>query len=187
MRRARPARARRSRRARPARPAAGVRREKPWRAAHRRGAVRQQTGSPGAALSANSQAALRRGPGSSRLLALHPPTEGAVMAFRPRHLVAAGTMAGALILGGATWASAQDEPSTTDDSTSEDSTTTTESDGRSEDTRSDDRRSDDTQSGDRTTEESQGSREGCPHGDDQGDSDNSSDSDADAEASVFAS
>src|SRR5918993_193100 len=182
MRRARPARARRSRRARPARPAAGVRREKPWRAAHRRGAVRQQTGSPGAALSANSQAALRRGPGSSRLLALHPPTEGAVMAFRPRHLVAAGTMAGALILGGATWASAQDEPSTTDDSTSDDSTTTTESNGRS-----DDRRSDDTQSGDRTPEESQGSREDCPHGDEQGDTDDSSDSDTDAEASAFAS
>ena len=78
------------------------------------------------------------------------------MAFRPRHLVAAGTMAGAVVLGGATWAAAQDSPSTTDD----DSPTTTEEDRRSDD-------------GQRSEDQAPRSREGCRHGDDDSGSDSS--------------
>ena len=79
------------------------------------------------------------------------------MAFSPRHLVAAGAMAGAVVLGGATWAAAQDSPSTTgDDST----TTTTEQDRRSDDGRSSD-------------EQAPRSREGCRHGDDRSGGDSS--------------
>ena len=93
------------------------------------------------------------------------------MAFRPRHLVAAGTMAGAVVLDGATWAAAQDPPSTTDD----DSPTTTEEDRRSDD-------------GQRSEDQAPRPREGCRHGDDDSGSDSSgSDSTGrgDTEASVF--
>jgi hypothetical protein len=95
------------------------------------------------------------------------------MAFSPRHLVAAGAMAGALVIGGATWAAAQDSPSTTDgDST----TTTTEQDGRSDDGR-------------RSDEEAPRSREGCRHGGDPSDRDRSDDGgssgSSDTEASAF--
>ena len=93
------------------------------------------------------------------------------MAFRPRHLVAAGTMAGAVVLGGATWASAQDSPSTTGD----DSTTTTEQDNRSDEGRG-------------SKDQAPGSREGCRHGDDESGGDSSSGNDSstdDAEASMF--
>jgi hypothetical protein len=88
------------------------------------------------------------------------------MAFRPRHLVAVGTMAGAVVLGGATWASAQDSPTTTDGG----STTTTEPDNRSEDGR---------RSEDQAPNESR-SRENCPHGEVQSGNDSSSNSDAEA-------
>jgi hypothetical protein len=95
------------------------------------------------------------------------------MAFSPRHLVAAGAMAGALVIGGATWAAAQDSPSTTDgDST----TTTTEQDGRSDDGR-------------RSDEHAPRSREGCRHGGDPSDRDRSDDGgssgSSDTEASAF--
>jgi hypothetical protein len=95
------------------------------------------------------------------------------MAFSPRHLVAAGAMAGALVLSGATWAAAQDSPSTTgDDST----TTTTEQDRRSDDGR-------------RSDEQAPRSREGCRHGGNPSDRDGSDDGGSsgtgDAEASAF--
>ncbi|MGH9192529.1 MAG: hypothetical protein ACRDZ0_08680 [Acidimicrobiales bacterium] len=92
------------------------------------------------------------------------------MALRPRHLVAAGMMVGAVVLGGATWASAQDSPSTTDGG----STTTTEDDNRSDAGR---------RSEGRAPEETPRSREDCPHGD--GESGRDSSDGRDAEASVF--
>ena len=96
------------------------------------------------------------------------------MAFSSRHLVAAGAMAGALVLGGATWAAAQDSPSTTGDGSP---TTTTEQDNRSDDGRGSD-------------EEAPRSREGCRHGEDgsggNGESDDGGSSGSgDAEASAF--
>jgi hypothetical protein len=89
------------------------------------------------------------------------------MAFRPRHLVAAGTMAGAAVLGGATWASAQDSPSTTNDGST---TTTTEEDRRSDEVR-------------KSEDQAPRSQEDCNHGKDRSGDDSSSD--GDAEASVF--
>jgi hypothetical protein len=88
------------------------------------------------------------------------------MAFSSRHLVAAGAMAGALVIGGATWAAAQDSPSTTGDGST---TTTTEQDNRSD-------------------EQAPRSREGCRHGGDPSERDRSDDGSSgsgDAEASVF--
>jgi len=88
------------------------------------------------------------------------------MAFSSRHLVAAGAMAGALVIGGATWAAAQDSPSTTGDGST---TTTTEQDNRSD-------------------EQAPRSREGCRHGSDPSERDGSDDGSSgsgDAEASVF--
>jgi hypothetical protein len=88
------------------------------------------------------------------------------MAFSSRHLVAAGAMAGALVIGGATWAAAQDSPSTTGDGST---TTTTEQDNRSD-------------------EQAPRSREGCRHGGDPSERDGSDDGSSgsgDAEASVF--
>jgi hypothetical protein len=98
------------------------------------------------------------------------------MAFRPRHLVAAGTMAGALVVGGATWAAAQDSPSTTDgDST----TTTTEQDHRSDEGRN-------------SEDHAPRSGQGCRHGEDGsggdssgGNSSGDSSGDANAEVSGF--
>jgi len=99
------------------------------------------------------------------------------MAFRPRHLVAAGTMAGAVVLGGATWASAQDSPSTSEG----DSTTTTEEDHRS------DRgpKSEDQGPEQQAPNGSPRSGDGCSHGDKESDRDSSNG--GDAEASVFSS
>ena len=88
------------------------------------------------------------------------------MAFSSRHLVAAGAMAGALVIGGATWAAAQDSPSTTGDGST---TTTTEQDNRSD-------------------EQAPRSREGCRHGGDPSERDGSDDGSSgggDADASVF--
>jgi hypothetical protein len=95
------------------------------------------------------------------------------MAFSPRHLVAGGVMAGAVVLGGATWAAAQDSPTTTDgDST----TTTTEQDRRSD-------------VGQKSDERAPRSREGCRHGDDSSERDGSgggeSPDGSDTEASAF--
>lgn len=94
------------------------------------------------------------------------------MAFSSRHLVAAGAMAGALVIGGATWAAAQDSPSTTGDGST---TTTTEQDNRSDDGR-------------RSDEQAPRSQEGCRHGGDPSERDGSDDGSSgsgDAEASVF--
>jgi hypothetical protein len=98
------------------------------------------------------------------------------MAFSARHLVAAGTMAGALVVGGATWAAAQDSPSTTDgDST----TTTTAQDHRYDD-------------GNRSEDNAPRAGQGCRHGEDgsggdssSGNSSGDSSGDANAETSGF--